>query len=166
MPATAAETELPKLDPGQLVQEIREKAYAALASQISKMDVSAFTRKVIEDLDKQRSAVVWQLLGLDDQWGKWEVDHCNGRDSKITQYLAAEADAAVREWVNGAVMDALKVEGDKIRAKARGAIRQEVSRRLERLMREEISRQVESRVKTTVTELVKETMDEIIGGED
>jgi hypothetical protein len=116
-PMTAAE--MAAVLKGKFVQAATEVANDAHAESV--------VEQIIEDLNKQKRLVTLKLLGLDDKWGKWEVDHCNGRESPITKYLAQGAQKTIAQWVNEAVAEVLTTElKTKIMNDAKKAIHKEV----------------------------------------
>ena len=60
------------------------------------------TRKVESLLEDKADEIVAKLLGFNDRWGKWEVDHCNGRggESAAGDYLRRVHQQAIEEWFN------------------------------------------------------------------
>lgn len=42
---------------------------------------------------------VMKIMGFNDGWGKWEVDHCNGRMSDMTNLIAAETKKLLLEQI-------------------------------------------------------------------
>jgi hypothetical protein len=56
--------------------------------------------KVTEQLDTNAEQMVLKLLGFDNRWGKWEVDHCNGRagNSAIGDYMMQQHSIAIKEF--------------------------------------------------------------------
>jgi hypothetical protein len=53
---------------------------------------------VTELLDKESKQLTLKLLGFEDRWGKWEVDHCNGRggESAAGDYLRIAQKTAIQ----------------------------------------------------------------------
>tara|TARA_R110000868_G_scaffold75901_5_gene218661 strand:+ start:231 stop:665 length:435 start_codon:yes stop_codon:yes gene_type:complete len=54
-----------------------------------------------EKLDKRVDMIAACLLGFNNNWGKWELDHCNGRmgESAAGDWLRETAGDAVRAWL-------------------------------------------------------------------
>jgi hypothetical protein len=52
-------------------------------------------------LDERLQEIVAKLLGFDNNWDRWEVDHCNGRhgESAAGDWLREKSGDAVREWL-------------------------------------------------------------------
>lgn len=110
------------------------------------LDLNTMSSKIIELLDARKHDVIWTLLGLDARWGKWEIDHCNGRQSLITKYLAEAMEPVIARWVNATVEEVVKSSGDKMRK----AVRQRVSRDLE----DRYARELRHRATLRIDEIV------------
>lgn len=61
----------------------------------------AIERRVYRTLDARVTEIVVKLLGFEDRWGKWEVDHCNGRagESEVGDFVRRVASKAVAKWL-------------------------------------------------------------------
>ena len=57
--------------------------------------------RVTERLNTNTDEVIFKLLGFNNRWDKWELDHCNGRsgESAAGQYLRKVQSEAIREWL-------------------------------------------------------------------
>ena len=57
--------------------------------------------RVHKMLDDSSKEVTMKLLGFENNWGKWELDHCNGRsgESAAGDYLRRIQQAAIEEWL-------------------------------------------------------------------
>ena len=57
--------------------------------------------KVKTMLDAHAEEITLKLLGFSDSWGRWELDHCNGRSGNSTagDYLRQHQQAAIQEWM-------------------------------------------------------------------
>lgn len=67
------------------------------------------TQHVHQLLDKSSKEVVMKLLGFNDNWGKWELDHCNGRsgNSPAGDYLKEVQQGAIKDWLRTITMPKL-----------------------------------------------------------
>lgn len=64
-------------------------------------------KKTVTDLlDSESKQLTLKLLGFDDRWGKWEVDHCNGRsgESAAGAYLRDIQKTAIQDWFEAVSM--------------------------------------------------------------
>lgn len=108
---------------------------------------------VISLLNKESKQLVLKLLGFNESWGKWEVDHCNGRggQSAAGDYLTKVQQEAIQEWLKGAVMPTL----DKAtKASMQKSAQQEYTYNLNRLVREYAVSQAELDAKAVIKQLV------------
>lgn len=62
--------------------------------------------KVKQLLDQNAQTITLKLLGFNDHWGKWELDHCNGRsgNSAAGDYLRQVQQEAIQEWMQSLVI--------------------------------------------------------------
>jgi UDP-N-acetyl-D-mannosaminuronate dehydrogenase len=112
----------------QIAQVLREK-FVAVASEVANAaHPELVVQEVIKDLNEQKREVTLRLLGLDARYGKWEVDHCNGRTSPITQYLEESTKELIKQWVNEAVTSVLTEDfKHKTMTAARTALKKEIA---------------------------------------
>lgn len=61
----------------------------------------ALTQRVHALLDDNAETIVFKLLGFDNRWGTWELDHCNGRkgESAAGDFLKQVQKAAIQDWL-------------------------------------------------------------------
>ena len=57
--------------------------------------------KVFSKLNQSRDEVLLKLMGFNDRWDQWEIDHCNGRsgNSVIADILYNLHKEALTDWV-------------------------------------------------------------------
>lgn len=101
------------LTPREIADKMRAKFIVAATDVANDMVADQVAESIISDLNAQKREVTLKLLGLDNRWGKWDVDHCNGRSSPITAYLAESAQEVIKAWVNEAVVEVLTEERKK-----------------------------------------------------
>ncbi len=53
-------------------------------------------------LEKNSQEITLKLLGFDTHWGRWEIDHCNGRsgNSAAGDFLRKTQAEAINEWLS------------------------------------------------------------------
>ena len=58
-------------------------------------------QRVHKLLDANAETIVLKLLGFDNRWNKWELDHCNGRkgESAAGDYLRQVQQDAIQDWL-------------------------------------------------------------------
>lgn len=106
---------------------------ANTAKAISEFDSEAVLKEIVADLTKVKRQVTWKLLGLENKWGKWEVDRCNGRTSPITEMLAAETRDGLSKFIQetAAKVVADLQRDDKYTERFRDAVMKELESNLE-----------------------------------
>ena len=59
------------------------------------------TQRVHKLLDDNAETIVLKLLGFDNRWNNWELDHCNGRsgESAAGDYLKQVQQEAIQDWL-------------------------------------------------------------------
>ena len=74
-----------------------------------KNTAEVLTQRVHQLLDKSSKEVVMKLLGFNETWGKWELDHCNGRagNSAAGDYLKEVQHSAIKDWLQTVSMPKL-----------------------------------------------------------
>lgn len=111
--------------------QLHEKFLAYAEEQLDATDPKEFMDSIVKDLENQKRAVTLKLLGMDNRWGKWEVDHCNGRSSPITTHIAAAVEPLLTEWMEKVVVEELRKEMSKTTTGIKNAMRAEVLRLIE-----------------------------------
>lgn len=100
----------------QLRMEIDEKAREILERRLLTIE-----QDVNKYIDSQLRRIVSCALGLDDRWGRVEVDHCNGRATEIANRLGQRAmtviESKFNEWANSLETDTVALENAKIAMK-------------------------------------------------
>lgn len=71
-----------------------------------KNTAEAIKKTVTDLLNKESEQITLRLLGFNDRYGKWEVDHCNGRggNSAAGDYLRTFQKTAIQEWFQSVAM--------------------------------------------------------------
>lgn len=100
---TEEPTELRKATVKEIADKLKEAFTVVATERADRTEAEAVVGEIIRDLEVQKREVTMKLLGLDNRWGKWEVDRCNGRTSPVTEYLASEGRDLIKAWVNEAV---------------------------------------------------------------
>lgn len=54
---------------------------------------------------KNADEIIAKMIGMDNRWGKWEIDHCNGRGSHITNYIDECAKVNVNQWLKESITE-------------------------------------------------------------
>ena len=122
-----ADAALPAMTPKEIAEVIKAKFVAAATEVANDAHGESVANEIVKDLNAQKRDVTLRLLGIDNRWGKWEVDHCNGRESPITKLLAEQSKDVIRGWVNEAVQEVLTTElKSKVMKDAKAAVKREI----------------------------------------
>lgn len=117
------DTPLHKATVQEIAAKFKDMFVEVSTERADRADAEEVVGEIIRDLEAQKREVTMKLLGLDNRWGKWEVDRSNGRPSPITDYLAAEGKDLVKSWVNEAVKEVLTADAkDKFMKQCRAAL--------------------------------------------
>jgi hypothetical protein len=111
--------------------------------------------KVHEILDKDKLEIIAKILGFDNHWGEWEVDHCNGRSGNtfVGQYLTDTVKASVNDWLRITLGNLPKLNKEMINALhkeyiaefhrvAHSLIKEEASDRAAKLIRQIVRQEI------------------------
>lgn len=83
-----------------------DKVVETLATAIQQWEIdnspSIIESKVRHVLDKNLQEITLKLLGFSNNWGRWELDHCNGRsgESAVGDYLRQIQKEAIDKWLS------------------------------------------------------------------
>jgi len=119
-----------------------KKIIDAAVAECCKCVTPESARRKIEDiLDSHTEEAVAKLLGFDNKWGDWEVDHCNGRqgESAAGDWLRKTAKEEVDKWLAkqaGALPDLSPAQKKALREDYRNTLAYHVKERLQVLARE------------------------------
>lgn len=65
-------------------------------------------KAVHELLDNNLKETSLKLLGFDNRWGRWEVDHRSEKHTAAQEYIANLIESSFREWMDNLVLDEIK----------------------------------------------------------
>jgi hypothetical protein len=106
--------------------------------------------------DAQQQAV-WNALGLQDRWGRWEVNTVSGKASPIGQWITAEIQDKLRAFMQELVKD----EIDNIKAGMRTKIKTLIIKEIKAQAEWQLEKLVESTVEDVAKKLIDEVREEI-----
>lgn len=118
-----ADTPLRKATVQEIAAKFKDMFVEVATERASRDDAEAVVAEIVRDLEAQKREVTMKLLGLDNRWGKWEVDHGNNRSSPITDMIASEGRDLIKAWVNEAVKEVLTADAkDKFMKQCKAAL--------------------------------------------
>lgn len=149
-PEADEEDEVEASAPVATPEDVLERAHAARAQWLAE-HADGVELKVREMLDSRLESVVAQVMGFDNRWGHWEIDHCNGRsgESLAADRIRTVAREDALRWVEAALGD-VGEPPDAIRK----AAREEYRAYFERAMSEAIRTRADSDAQVYVERIV------------
>lgn len=84
------------------LDKLRKQVEAAQAKW-AKDNLSNVAESVNRILNDALTEVIAKTLGLDNHWGDWEIDHCNGRNGIFTTTIREQAQSRVTELIADAI---------------------------------------------------------------
>jgi hypothetical protein len=81
--------------------DIRKWADKAMAEWIAENAASEeqVRGRVREMMERHAEDIIAKVAGFDNSWGRWEVDHCNGRMSQVTRFVSEAARTGFESWL-------------------------------------------------------------------
>lgn len=118
---------------------------------------NAIRDRVFQMLDETRDEIIVKLMGFDNKWfGRWELDHCNGRsgNSAAGDFLREVAGDATKEWLanNGADLTNIPIPKNAIN---------ELKREYKRAIIAGIERTLETEARDRVANIAASIVDSI-----
>lgn len=123
-------------------------------------DINKLTNEAYKELQQSFKNTlkenVLKLAGFDNHWGHgWEVDHCNGRNSMISQYISSK----VQQMITAEIDKIITPADIQVMIKdTKKAVLKEVQRNFEHHFREESYAQTKAAAKDFVASAIKKSM--------
>lgn len=130
-------------DRSTAMADLRARVHATLNAEIEKFSPEQIVSEIITQMRKHEREVTWKILGLDKRFGGWEVDHCNGRISPLSNEIAAACQPMLTEAVSeiGREVVAEMTVNAEARATLKAAFKKELQHKLDRILKDEITAQ-------------------------
>lgn len=122
-----------RVDPGDAIRGLVETYTAEWITEHSPEKIREF---VWAKLDSCLEATMTSGMGFSRSFGRWEVDHCNGRESAVSQYMRSQAADAVQGWLNKQTKK-LKLPTKQLQ----GALAREFDEQFKRALRDKVQQQ-------------------------
>lgn len=89
------------MEPIKPLDEVLPFITQAVANWKTKNTEEVIEERVTKQLDESCTEITMKLLGFNESWGKWDLDHCNGRggESAAGDYLRKVQQAAIQKWL-------------------------------------------------------------------
>ena len=108
-------------------QEALSKAIkAAVAGMPCQLDVDGIVQHAMRVLRSEQSNALWIMLGMEDKWGKWEFDNCNGRKGVIEKWIESNCTAELSRFLQEQLGEVLEARKAQFKAEIRGVLLKEV----------------------------------------
>ena len=132
------------------INDLLDTVLKAINEWKSKNTEEVLTQRVHDLLDKNAKEVVLKLLGFNESWGKWEVDHCNGRagESAVGDYLKMVKQSAINSWL-------AKAELPKMDKTISTAMRKELKHDYDRFLKQYLYEYARDQAIETAQEIIK-----------
>ena len=113
--------------------------------------------KVKTMLDAHAEEITMKLLGFSDSWGRWEVDHCNGRsgNSAAGDYLRQHQQAAIQEWMENLCLPKLTP-----------TLKKSLQAEMQKAFTSELSYKLHKAVSNKLDELVQKVLEDLASSDD
>lgn len=111
-------------------------------------------RDLFARMDKAQQQILLKLLGFNNSWGNWELDHCNGRsgDSAAGDYLRKQQAENIKAWLDQVTLPKIpKKVIDSLVAEYQSNFDREITRHLE-VMAKQAATEYLDKVKAQLTE--------------
>jgi hypothetical protein len=99
--------------------------------------------------------MVLKMLGMDNCWGKWEIDHCNGRSSSLSNMIGGKAKDAVEEFLGRCadVLPKINIDDELVSS---------ITKEYQQVVKRYLHKEIEARAKQDVKEFIENRLSEII----
>lgn len=145
------------------VKKIREQFLQAAVGKLNALDPEKFVEGILVEVEKDRREILMKMLGMDDHWGRWEIDHCNGRTEKsmLGQYIYQNTAPLFQEWMEKTIRPLIEEEKLKLTASMKDAIRKEVKEIMTRQVQHGLYEIAAREANEIVAEIAKEEAEKI-----
>lgn len=132
------------------INDLLDTVLKAINEWKSKNTEEVLTQRVHDLLDKNAKEVVLKLLGFNESWGKWEVDHCNGRagESAVGDYLKRVKQSAIDSWL-------AEAELPKMDKTISTIMRKELKHNYDRFLKQYLYEYAQDQARETAQEIIK-----------
>lgn len=119
------------------VIETVEYIHKAIDSWLEKNSEDQLTQRVHHLLDENQKKIILTLLGFENRWGGWEIDHCNGRsgNTPVGEYIKQTHEDAIQEWLLQVKLPAMSA-----------TIKKQIAQEMERHYQSEVRRRMHDMV--------------------
>ena len=88
-----------------VAQKIKAQFLEHAHKSVTSQDAKDVVQAIVADLDKVKAEATAKLLGLNNRYGTFEIDHCNGRLGTIDAMVREIAEPIIKDWIRDAVSE-------------------------------------------------------------
>lgn len=142
-PKTSA-TETPVvLDRAALVAKFNADLNAQLDMALDEFNAEKIVKAIVGDMKREQQQLVQRVLGIDNRYGSFEVDHCNGRMSNITEFVNATCAVELKAALGAMVKEEVEKLKEGVPAKFKAAVVKELNKSWDNVLEREAKRVAE-----------------------
>jgi hypothetical protein len=135
------------------VEAVHIAAEAATQKWLKDYSGTCIEDRVKEMLDKSVDELIIKTIGFSNDWGKWEVDHCNGR----------AGESMVGDWMRGQVKDKVEAWLEEITGKFPTAVPAGIKASMKKEYMEQMTYQLRDMIRDRATKDAEEVLEQLMG---
>lgn len=140
--------------------DIEKMIGAAVSKALSALDPKKLAEKVENKVEGAWIKMVYSMLGFESSWGsEFRVDHCNDRQSSVSEMLKNKAHQAVDEFLKRGAAELDKLPIDE---KVLKAIKNEYNECFNRRLSDRVKQKAEADVEAFVNNKLAKTLDQYV----
>jgi hypothetical protein len=112
----------------EAIANFKQRTVDKMAEQIDIFNADEVARELAADLNAQKKDVLLRVMGMDSRWGKFEVDHCNGRENPLNKIIMDTCKPMIEEWVQAGIKEFLANKRESMKQAYKTAIIKDVER--------------------------------------
>lgn len=154
------ETEVtPQRVAADVIAEFRTTLNAQLVGALDVFNADKIVKEIVNDMRKHQQDLAMKVIGMDNRYGSWDVDYCNGRMSNITAFVNNTCGKMLEEELQAM----LKEEIEGLRSKVRPAVKKAIVKELQNRYNRSIEESAKSIVSSLVQHVANEFKQEVMG---
>jgi len=111
--------------------------------------------KLQKSVETKLNDLVYKLIGFSDSWGKWEIDHCNGRMSDVASFISTK----VRNQIVEELDKGINFISDKDKVELQIAMRKEFLSLYKDSLKRTMQREAQQLADKHADEIIKEMVE-------
>jgi hypothetical protein len=153
-------TKVSSLNRGEVLRVFKERLETQLVTALDTFNADKVAQEITRSMRATQQDLVFKVLGVRSGYGdRFEVDHCNGREPIITQFLQAQCANEIRQ----VMLDITKEEMANLRSTANAKFKAAVVEELNRSWNNALQDQAKALAISLVKDCADEAKKEILG---